>query len=712
MSYSVPISNSNFTTNAFRGKDRQPTQQGDAENAENIKQFLQGIPEGLLPTNNSTMSERQKKTLVVQRLEQLFTGKKRVIGMNTQPAQQQEVAASAARADDVAANRSAQADGVREAHMLPTSADVDFKPGRLPTSSSREDLNTTNTSSSDGCGSDDSEIEQRPTRPLDLDPDRAQVAAENVEYLRHLGLSTPQLISEDSSDAEPDAQGWIYLNLLINMAQLHIINVTPDFVRKAVQEVSDKLQLSKDGHKLRWRGGSKGTRFSSINSGSSGSPDDSDSVKDETHVKRRKLDGGRFAAVPVNVEKQYSAAGGHNSAKLHYRPMFNHKDSATGSSISGSTSLISRHNDMLEEQSLGPRSGISHSAARMKRPRDDGTMVFYSNAQFCTDLSGDRHIPTPLYAGLRKDGYINAVHVLGMEGEPMASPYSPNRHSDRHTPPSEICKASQSSSELSVYGAYTSSRSLEDDQNQGVPQSFEACGLGGTQPADHFTIQCQTGRTRLRSPSLVSKFSAPTAKMKRFLHRVSTSALDAFSENNGGRMSSYPAVQLAPSPPRESDSFIPAVQTKYLSATFQRLPPSRLPDPTGYYGTSSNSDDGESDMGAYTAASSVYKLRNADSPRLRTAASNAPSQIWLQSVKDKSIGRAQEKMKEEEIEEGEDCDDDDDMSIDMLGHMRDVDPHAVAAQEEAFDMANRPVEMDVAVSAAATIAESDEEFWG
>ncbi|PBP22539.1 frequency clock protein [Diplocarpon rosae] len=96
--------------------------------------------------------------------------------------------------------------------------------------------------------SDDTSPSQRPTRPLDLDPDRAQVPADNVDYIRHLGLSTPNFNSENSSDSDvgADSEGWIYLNLLVNMAQLHIINVTPDFVREALADVSERFQAASD----------------------------------------------------------------------------------------------------------------------------------------------------------------------------------------------------------------------------------------------------------------------------------------------------------------------------------------------------------------------------------------------------------------------------------------------------------------------------------
>lgn len=123
-----------------------------------------------------------------------------------------------------------------------------------------------------------SAAEQRPTRLKDLDPDRVQVPSENMYYIRHLGLVPPELLADATQavpDVNPDSEGWVYLNLLCNLAQLHMVNVTPSFVRLAVSEISTNFQLSPDGNRIRWRGGSEGTRFSSDSSGNNSqrSPD-------------------------------------------------------------------------------------------------------------------------------------------------------------------------------------------------------------------------------------------------------------------------------------------------------------------------------------------------------------------------------------------------------------------------------------------------------
>jgi len=170
------------------------------------------------------MTERQKKKLVVQRLEQLFTGNRGAnIGNRSQTLQQQEVSKSAAKADQPADHDPMALEGVREAHIVPYKMDANGRPGKMSDGSSYETqvLGSGSSEESSPCRSP----EQRPTRPLDLDPNRAQNPSENVEYIRHLGLSTPQLALDESADA-PDGRRMEYLNLLINMAQLHIMNVT------------------------------------------------------------------------------------------------------------------------------------------------------------------------------------------------------------------------------------------------------------------------------------------------------------------------------------------------------------------------------------------------------------------------------------------------------------------------------------------------------
>ncbi|GJN90993.1 hypothetical protein Rhopal_004007-T1 [Rhodotorula paludigena] len=50
------------------------------------------------------------------------------------------------------------------------------------------------------------------------------------------------------------SQGFVYLNLAITMGQLHRFNVTVTFVQRAIKHFSDRLELSEDGGRIRWKG--------------------------------------------------------------------------------------------------------------------------------------------------------------------------------------------------------------------------------------------------------------------------------------------------------------------------------------------------------------------------------------------------------------------------------------------------------------------------
>ncbi|KJR79980.1 uncharacterized protein SPSK_00392 [Sporothrix schenckii 1099-18] len=281
--------------------------------------------------------------------------------------------------------------------------------------------------------------DQRPTRPLDLDPDRVQVPADNMEYIRHLGLVPPEIGPQSVSnkiDVSPDADGWVYLNLLANLAQLHILNVAPDFIRQAVVEKSTKFQLSPDGQKIRWRGGMDGTKFSS-DSGSSGDRSqhsqstDADDGSDETGQRKRAKTSENNSASAQSSSKKQSKAGlqdSNASSSFHYKPLFVHQNSSplvtSGEEMSSQDSdlpeAIRKHGSRVAQSNTKSRnrhdaksktksSSISNSngnsntnmdASRHDSSRSgsskpgtkrktDGVIVYYSGMPFCTDLAGD-----------------------------------------------------------------------------------------------------------------------------------------------------------------------------------------------------------------------------------------------------------------------------------------------------------------------------------
>lgn len=239
----------------------QPTKPKYSRRLQSVLSYLHDIlPDLRLREKDAQMSEKLRKKLVVQRLEQIFAGKQPVLASYPQPMQQEKVTQSAAipgrqaREAREAILRRLMPEGTREARIMPDS----IVSQNDTTYNTRLDVRIGNNNS---VGAD--LLLQRPTRLQDVDPNRAQVATENMEYLRHLGFTPPDVLSGKPLE---DGQGWLHLNLLVNMAQLHTLNVTPDFVKDALIRYSSRLELSGDQRKIRWKGGTDGTR---CNDGSS-----------------------------------------------------------------------------------------------------------------------------------------------------------------------------------------------------------------------------------------------------------------------------------------------------------------------------------------------------------------------------------------------------------------------------------------------------------
>ncbi|KAI7517393.1 hypothetical protein KC331_g21733, partial [Hortaea werneckii] len=159
---------------------------------QNVHSYLHQMPEGLLPRSNpASMSERAKKKIVVKRLEQIFSGKGAGTTGHQQTEQQEEVSQLAARADRSAAEaqgQRARKEGNREASIIRHDPKQDS-----PNEREVQRLEGPKVGEQDFAQKSHPQtaIEQRPTRPLDLDPHRAQVPDDNIRYMRHLGFSPP-----------------------------------------------------------------------------------------------------------------------------------------------------------------------------------------------------------------------------------------------------------------------------------------------------------------------------------------------------------------------------------------------------------------------------------------------------------------------------------------------------------------------------------------
>lgn len=512
------------------------------KNRNTIQSYLHDIPDTLLPKQQSIyMSKRAKMALVVRRLESLFTGRVAAPGDHSQPLQQQDVSYSAARADDPTL-RQGRAEGTREAHMLPQNAPnldaYDRQNGSPPKKlklihelSAGSDAKS-NTPSRPGSPAE----QQRPTRPLDLDIHRAQVAEANVQYLRHLGMSSPQLKLQldESSDSR-----WVYLNLLISMAQLHTINVTPTFIRQAIKKLSTKFELSPDGHKVRWCGGIEGTTFTQEEENAMHWVDPSPGESHEDNSggnssKRSKTDSSSNLIASEepssedktmqtsNASKQKPSTGTAPTSNMHtiktktstpfdYKPLFAKKRySPAISYLESSTSSFSNSPD-----SSGLANALSKSNLN-RRNSDDGMITFYQTPYFCADLSADM-APTNWVSSK----IALPWDTLGMPREYVSE--SPLRHHDACYFTPHFAPRPYVPSRNEAILTFLEEPIRSSGEKESLPADFTVSGIGGIIPEENFALDVTVLRKPARPNLKKNTYRVPftgTLKRKRYEYEI------------------------------------------------------------------------------------------------------------------------------------------------------------------------------------------------
>lgn len=598
-----------------------------AKNAQKVENYLRDIPEGLYP-RHMILTDREKKKLVVRRLEQLFTGK---FGGRHARQERQDLNVPGLLAPGVdpemqptflkEQQQSTGPSGLelsREAKILcqpQKSGTIEKKkPSRDNVSTSNSNGDQTESSgngNSSRSGPNTSPTQppasdQRPTRVKDLDPDRAQVPSENMEYIRHLGLVPPELLTSTHNDVQPDADGWVYLNLLCSLAQLHIVNVTPSFVRSAVSDISTKFQLSPDGRKIRWRGGSEGTRFSSDSSNDSSqttTPDLGDVDRANTgggSCKRQKTSNSSgFEMRSGRSSKSRSKFGPRvsmSSDSFHYKPLFAHTSSSNAET--SMDDILSSFGPLEDSNIDESREGLSGSGMsyRRKRRHDGGTVIFYNDPTFCIDLSGDPGdaSPTSYLLSCEQDRQEQSwtldrpmVHRSASGSSLNFRPLSEWKHNDESDLKMDVDNledvpelATDSDSEC---GTPDSEFPWSTGQQYIEVLPLEPCGLGGVMPDDHFMVVVTTKRPKDESPS----------KQRSTTHRNSEEA----SELIIGRLASMSTSSPVPTPSTQQTA---PVEIDYVSGRIKRLAPVSLPPPVIFLppfssDSSSVNDDSGSD---------------------------------------------------------------------------------------------------------------------
>ncbi|KAK6851941.1 frequency clock protein [Apiospora arundinis] len=582
-----------------------PGRLGRQTSNQTVEEYLRDVPEGLWP-RSSIVTEKEKKKLVVRRLEQIFTGKGLVTMQqplsvpSMPPAITEGVEMPAA--DDKAMTLSGAS---REAQILPRSGEKESHSHSTSNEDSSRDNGSGDGGSHDVSPPSEPTPEQRATIPRDLDPDRPQIPSENMDYIRHLGLAAPQKQQYSAKDVAPDAEGWVYLNLLCNLAQLHIFNVTPDFIRSAVSERSEKFQLSPDGRKIRWRGGDYGTKFSSESSGDTSQrenmSDDTDGSNGQNQRKKIKTQASTGNDVITSEPSKFGPQLSNSSAdSFHYKPLFVHQQSSSSDeqpSLVGDDSESSY--DRPEQSNLGMQarwnnSGVSSGVTQRKRRRD-GAIIYYTGAPFCTDLSGDfgetspnssdssLEVSTSPRVDIIGPGFKRTPSGSSIPFKPLSSLVSHHAMMDLDfVPPGLSPDEEEDPEDMQVEFPWSDSKQSAHLVN------FEASGLGGITPDDHFVVVVETHRPKTRRSSTANGPQEGDGS-------IETKEMADLVAARLATMSTRSPL-LKPTASRQKAT---ELGIKYVAGQLRPLPPVPLPPPTFFFGSSSSiSDSEDSDSGS------------------------------------------------------------------------------------------------------------------
>lgn len=717
-SYSKPhdstyasVSASGPTLNSQPNPKRVTSSEKSDAKRRDVKSYLHDIPPGLLPRRPPFISTKVKRKVVVRRLEQLFTGHGGGSMNYNQCHQQQEVSQSAAQVERGESGAGeARWEGVREARILPVTAPT------LPAPSNRsshvrdhnegeEEKLVSELSSREGTP------DQRPTRPLDLDLHRAQVPAENIQYIKHLGIASP--VTESSGEAG-FLKGWVYLNLLVGMAQLHTLNVTLGFIRKAIVHVSTKFELSADGRKIRWIGGDQGTPLSSDSDESTESRRGMLQENDPMAARRQPLGtrprrGQLRSEVPSDIidsshlstynsstglaetdPRPFFLAPSNSATSFHYKPLIFRRVSSDDEDCynydedSYCLSRKAQRSNVVD--SLSGAAQAPAPKSNMTGPKEGGPIIFYKSANFCTDLSGDlnydsrdnvaftRYVKDPIGCDER--------HCSGGAGHDVEKI---SRHTSRGSRGSaDVDSDSSCLTDTCLTLGDMSLVDAEDAPSRIKPIYFEASGLGGVQPQDNFCVEVkvQHGGSRGSSGGDDDEISLSDKSPS---HALRQSTFPEFTALDGmkascGRMTCRPIFQ-----------------PKILSYTKTPLPNSDLPEPS-YINLPFSSDNDEDDEGSSENSEPDGRQKGVESDMWDDMDTELEKPPMLLETLSGPTNESSVENWDSTISE-----DSDDSSIDILAHARVLDPETVAAREREYDSnMGMPLAEVLAGSSAAT----------
>ncbi|KAK4701387.1 hypothetical protein P7C70_g4842, partial [Phenoliferia sp. Uapishka_3] len=321
---------------------------------------------------------------------------------------------------------------------------------------------------------------------------KIELSGTNEAYLGHL-------LDNDSLAAG----GWTYLNLVYTMSQVHRFNVTLPFIQTALRTYSTKLEVSADGAKVRWVGQkpvarlhAAGSTFSSAPSAHSSEIQSTSGSSDSLLNSKAQTVLGTVSTGATSLQHKSTSHPSH-----HIRPTTTPlQPQGPPKTILGAESILnaglastpkvasyvpfftgSQESDDAMASS-GPSSGDDRSTGAAD---GTGTVVFYSNQHFCSDLSTDVHAHV-------ESNHPDVSLILGEERRPVVPDDGPSVFSS--APPPGWDDASPSTpgtdEDLEIFNG--EAKMADDSPQVHEPSLLMVSGMTSVIPADFFTINVRT----------------------------------------------------------------------------------------------------------------------------------------------------------------------------------------------------------------------------
>ncbi|KAL8999647.1 MAG: hypothetical protein Q9169_001607 [Polycauliona sp. 2 TL-2023] len=374
--------------------------------------------------------------------------------------------------------------------------------------------------------------------------------------------------SVDEPSLQPSDE-WLYLNILVNMAQLHTLNVTLDFVRNAIHESSTRLVLSNDGCKVKWQSFVDDANWKPEEAfGSATTPlafaSESRSVE---HVDRsysiegkdgvQELSASDFRDRPLLGSFSHLMVNKAADSTSHYKPMFTPRKPRSALS-----------QNPREDQSVDSDMTSPSTTSFLAKPNIDnqsGPMIFLDRDPFFLDLSADP--PKCDSPDQAQYGRLLEEPLGGRNGS--SETYGESERRPSHSIPAGSREALLNFDEdipfrsLALYDDDAAPASRTTTRAEHV--ELEASGIGGIQLDDNFAIDVTTAEQD--APS--SQTDSP---------RIGEQALQTISG---------PSNRVLPSHPRRVPA--PHHHRRLVSTITTHLSPSPLPPPSYVYPARSSS---------------------------------------------------------------------------------------------------------------------------